>query len=245
MNFLSFFYLLVWIFLGNYIIFNLFTSILLQSFQDDEEDDDDEDEDTKIEKMYELPEYLLSIQKIETEHKNKLKKKKNSSSFSSKNDDFNLNSQSHINNSNSYSQSRNSQLSQSGMSQGSESESQMLSSSNMDDEKNDEDEEDTKVYTGVDKDIKQWQRVNKIFKRNECEDSLGFLAQTNRFRIFCMLLISNKHFDRVILIMILLSTVRLILDTFIDGYVSVLIFDLADVFFNVIFLLECLAKIFA
>ena len=245
MNFLSFFYLLVWIFLGNYIIFNLFTSILLQSFQDDEEDDDDEDEDTKIEKMYELPEYLLSIQKIETEHKNKLKKKKNSSNSSSKNDDFNLTSQSHINNSNSYSQSRNSQLSQSGMSQGSESESQMLSSSNMDDEKNDEDEEDTKVYTGVDKDIKQWQRVNKIFKRNECEDSLGFLAQTNRFRIFCMLLISNKHFDRVILIMILLSTVRLILDTFIDGYVSVLIFDLADVFFNVIFLLECLAKIFA
>ena len=244
MNFLSFFYLLVWIFLGNYIIFNLFTSILLQSFQDDEEDDDDEDEDTKIEKMYELPEYLLSIQKIETEHKNKLKKKKTTSS-SSKNDEINLTSQSHINNSNSYSQNRTSQLSQSGMSQESESESQMLSSSNIEDEKSDDEEEDNKVYTGVDKDIKQWQRVNKIFKRNECEDSLGFLAQTNKFRIFCMLLISNKHFDRFILIMILLSTVRLILDTFIDGYVSVLIFDLADVFFNVIFLLECLAKVFA
>jgi len=74
MNPLTFFYLMAWIFLGNYIIFNLFTSILLQSFSDDNPtDDDDEDEDEKIEKMYALPDYLNQIKQKEKEHKNRLK----------------------------------------------------------------------------------------------------------------------------------------------------------------------------
>ena len=60
----TFFYLLAWIFLGNYIIFNLFTSVLLQSFDDDNGDeDDDPDYDEKVEKMYTLPDYLYQIKK--------------------------------------------------------------------------------------------------------------------------------------------------------------------------------------
>ena len=70
MNNLCFLYFVVWIFLGNYILFNLFTSILLQSFgNDDENDVDDMTEDEIVEKMYLLPDYLYTIQKAEREHK--------------------------------------------------------------------------------------------------------------------------------------------------------------------------------
>ena len=59
MNYLCFFYLSVWISLRNYIIFNLFTSVLLQSFDDNEGDDEaDDDYNEIIEKMYILPDYL-------------------------------------------------------------------------------------------------------------------------------------------------------------------------------------------
>ena len=70
MNNLCFIYFVVWIFLGNYIIFNLFTSVLLQSFgNDDENDVDDMTDDELIENMYPLPDYLYSIKKAEKEHK--------------------------------------------------------------------------------------------------------------------------------------------------------------------------------
>ena len=77
-----------------------------------------------------------------------------------------------------------------------------------------------KNYTGniVEKQMKEWAKVNKLFKKNECERSMYILPQTNKFRIFCLKLMTNKWFDRFILLMILLSTVRLILDTIISGY---------------------------
>jgi hypothetical protein len=73
MNNLCFFYFMAWIFLGNYIIFNLFTSVLLQSFGSDETDKDDFTEDEIVENMYQLPDYLYAIKKAEIEHK-KIKK---------------------------------------------------------------------------------------------------------------------------------------------------------------------------
>lgn len=64
------------------------------------------------------------------------------------------------------------------------------------------------------------------------------LPQTNKFRMFCLKLMNYKWFDRFILIMILASTARLILDTIISGYISVLTFDILDVVFNLIFSLK-------
>jgi hypothetical protein len=63
MNYLRFFYFLCWIILGNFVLFNLFISILLQSFGEGEKDDDDDSltDDEKIEKMFTLPDYLQSI----------------------------------------------------------------------------------------------------------------------------------------------------------------------------------------
>ena len=234
----SFFYLMVWIFLGNYIIFNLFTSILLQSFSDDSSNDnEDEDEDEKVEKMYTLPDYLNKIKMKEKEHKNRLKGIKTRGGINNNINPSSLsNSQSQIKTS----------VSQSGnfkSSENSESASQMFS---IQDEENDiTKDEDEKVYTGVDKNIREWQKVNKLFRRNECENALYFIPQTNKFRIYCMQLCGYKWFDNFILVMILLSTARLILDTFVNGYFWVLAFDVCDLFFNIVFLIECFVKVIA
>ena len=70
MNYLCFFYFVAWIFIGNYVIFNLFISILLQSFDEGEkEDEDDLSLDEKIEKMYLLPAYLNMIKKTSNTNK--------------------------------------------------------------------------------------------------------------------------------------------------------------------------------
>ena len=84
---------------------------------------------------------------------------------------------------------------------------------------NDSDSSSESKYFGnvVEKQLKEWEKVNKLFKNNECERSMYILSQTNKFRIFCVKLMTNKWFDRFILLMILLSTVRLILDTIISG----------------------------
>ena len=69
MNEISFFYYAIWIFLGNYIIFNLFTSVLLQAFSEDEKDFE-LTEDEIIENMYDLPDYLYNLKKAEQDHTN-------------------------------------------------------------------------------------------------------------------------------------------------------------------------------
>ena len=235
----TFFYYLVWIFLGNYILFNLFISILLQSFDDDNEnDEDDEDEDEKIEKSFGLPDYLYKLKQIEVEHKNRLKTAKEKARNKS-----NPSGLETMSNSNS-----NSRLSKMSYSNISGSESSMSSSSQMLSETKDEDEEEednSKVLTGVDRNIKNWQKINQLFRKNDCENSLYLLSQINFFRIWCMKLATNKKFDAFILVMILLSTARLILDTFIAGYTSVLVFDMCDLFFNFVFLFEMIIKIIA
>ena len=58
-------------------------------------------------------------------------------------------------------------------------------------------------------------------------------------------IIVNVWFDRFILFLLLCSTARLVVDTFVSGYEFVLTFDILDAIFNTIFLLECLFKIFA
>jgi len=60
-----------------------------------------------------------------------------------------------------------------------------------------------------------------------------------------MELINKKSFDNFILLIITLSTIRLISDTFINGYTSVLAFDILDTVFNFVFLIEALFKICA
>jgi hypothetical protein len=91
--------------------------------------------------------------------------------------------------------------------------------------------------------MRKWKKINKLFKKNDCENSIYCLSQTNKFRILCMQIINNKWFERFIILMIILSTTRLILDSFLHGYN--LFFDYIDIFFNSVFLLEAIVKICA
>ena len=126
----------------------------------------------------------------------------------------------------------------------------MMNESRIDEEEENENSDENEesgynIYTTVEKNMRDWQKINKIFKKTECENSIYIFSQTNKFRIFCMKLITHKWFDRFILIIILLSTVRLIVDTFLKGFTWVLLFDIVDAIFNIIFLLEAFFKIVA
>ena len=254
MSYFCFFYFVVWIFLGNYIIFNLFTSVLLQSFgQDDEDDADDFTDDEKIENMYPLPDYLYAIKKAEIEHRKKLKMKHRAKQENEFKENGNEKEEEEEVINNKISQSKSlikSQISNSrnasriGMSMISrESDSRIFEDEEEDD--NDDSSEANKNYNYVERKMKEWDEINKLFRKNECENAFYLLSQTNKFRIFCLKLMNDKWFDRFILLMILMSTARLILDTFISGYTFVLIFDVVDAFFNSVFLVEAAIKICA
>jgi hypothetical protein len=98
MNEIVFFYYAIWIFLGNYIIFNLFTSVLLQAFSEDEEDFD-LTEDEIIENLYSLPDYLYNLKKAELEHTKIISIQKRKSTFVKElfKSDFNDNNNININ----------------------------------------------------------------------------------------------------------------------------------------------------
>ena len=254
MNNLCFIYFVIWIFLGNYIIFNLFTSVLLQSFgNDDENDVDDMTEDEIVENMYPLPDYLYTIKKAEIEHKildsKSLKRQTQRETDFEESDGIKETSINEADQSKLISHAKS--LNKTKLSMMSKNVSMMASmmsanseSKIVDDESNSS-AEDEYIGTTVERDMKEWAKVNKLFKKNECERALYILPQTSKFRMFCLKLMSNKWFDRFILFMILASTARLILDTLITGYISVLTFDILDVVFNLIFLFEAIIKICA
>ena len=82
----------------------------------------------------------------------------------------------------------------SGLSNQSESNDES-STTNMFDSNNnelDETDDNTKVLTGIDKNIKNWKKINILFRKNECENSLYIFSQINIFRIWCMKLVSAK-----------------------------------------------------
>ena len=53
------------------------------------------------------------------------------------------------------------------------------------------------------------------FDGNECELSFYFLKKNNKLRIFLYRLVSHTGFETVILILIILSSVKLVVDTYI------------------------------
>ena len=202
MNYLCFFYFLVWIILGNFVLMNLFISILLQSFSEGEKGDDDGNlsEDEKIEKMFTLPDYLQII-------KESVKYKKEQEKLQKKNQVFESDALVSESISRSQIEPSKSQIGNSTMSKSmiNMTMTQSVINESMidddEDERSDENEDSGyNFYTSVEKNMRDWQKINKIFKKTECENSIYIFSQTNKFRIFCMKLITNKWFDRFILI---------------------------------------------
>ena len=253
MNKFCIFYFVFWIFIGNYILFNLFISILIQSFSTlDLEDEDDLTEDDIIERIYPLPDYLYALKNniidnnyIKINEKRRANKEPinnllfSSGTLSNPKEGAGRNSSSNINLANmsklSIDTDEDEELAQNEFSKSTEIIKEDL---------NDIDNPDKK-YTMIEKRMLKWQKINKLFKKNDCEDSLYLFSQSNGFRILCMNLINHALFDKFILFIIILSTVRLIIDTFVSGYTLALFFDLCDSIFNLIFLFEAVIKIIA
>ena len=246
------FYFVFWIFIGNYILFNLFISILIQSFGEmDIEDEDDLTEDEKIERIYPLPDYLYKLKNNISEnnyvkiHEQRRANKDpmnnilfSSGTISSSKEGMNKSS-SNFNVTN---------ISKLTIDTDEDEDEELAETDFTKSTEVDElEEKDTtdKKYNSIEKRMIKWQKINKIFKKNYCEDSLFLFSQNNGFRICCMKLINHSLFDKFILLIIILSTVRLILDTFLGGYFMALIFDICDTVFNLIFLIETIIKIIA
>jgi hypothetical protein len=212
-NRLSVLYLVALIFIGNYILFNLFISILLNSF-DSASMANISNEET--DEMQTLPEEFAKYERMEIELKSLHSCKKSGGKFkisaagaASNSDDSS--------DENEKSESGNNNMIKTSFTQ----------------------------FIGVKKFIKDRSAINMIFKSNECEYSLFLFSQTSAIRLFCKNIASLKKFDTFILYMILLSTFRLIIDTFLDGATSSIIFDMTDIFFTMVFLAEMVFKIIA
>ena len=245
------FYFVFWIFIGNYILFNLFISILIQSFNEmDIEDEDDLTQDEKIERIYPLPDYLYKLKNnisennyVKIHEQRRLNKDPmNNILFSS--GTISTSKEGMNKSSSNFNVTNISKLTIESDEEEELAESDFTKSTEIKDEIDEVDTNDKK-YTSIEKRMIKWQKINKIFKKNNCEDSLFLFSQSNGFRIFCMQLINHSLFDKFILLIIILSTVRLILDTFLGGYLMALIFDICDTVFNLIFLIEAIIKIIA
>ncbi len=87
---------------------------------------------------------------------------------------------------------------------------------------------------------------NYLFSDNECEYSLYILSQTNTLRIACKKMIASYWFDGCVILVIFVSTVRIIADTFIhDKHIAILAFDIIDLVTYIFFYLEFIAKVIA
>ena len=94
------------------------------------------------------------------------------------------------------------------------------------------------------------ENLNKIeedYKDNHCQEALWFLAKENCFRLKCYRLIKYPKFDTFILVMIIISSIKLAIDTYINDVNSIpyTISKNFDFFFTAIFFLEALIKTLA
>ena len=250
LNHLCIFYFAIWIFLGNYIIFNLFISILLQSFRENEERElEDLLDDEEIEKIYQLPNYLYTIKNnIKDKNLWKIKtqrKKDDKEIFNRKIDNTNAYSIDLMNPTSTLNNFDYSKISIKEEENEEDKNNEAITVLSLNNEGNTEEEDMNNSRIILNDKIKKWNKINKIFKNNQCEKSLFLISQGYGFRIFCMNLINNAWFDHFILCIIILSSLRLIADTFISGYKFVVLFDISDSIFNIIFLIEAIIKIIA
>ena len=87
------------------------------------------------------------------------------------------------------------------------------------------------------------------FDGNECELSFYFLRKSNKLRIYLYRMVSHTAFETVILILIILSSIKLVVDTYIYTYPDddpiVVASANIDYFFTVVFALESVMKALA
>ena len=84
-----------------------------------------------------------------------------------------------------------------------------------------------------------------IFDNIPCERALWVFTTENRFRRLCCHIVKHKHFESVILVMILFSSIKLAVDTYIpsDNVRLNEISNDVDYFINGVFIMEAILKV--
>jgi hypothetical protein len=87
------------------------------------------------------------------------------------------------------------------------------------------------------------------FDGNECEVAFYFFKKSNRVRIFLYRMVTHNGFETVILILIILSTIKLVIDSYIYDYpdtdIAKIVSNRFDYFFTAVFAMESVLKSFA
>ena len=195
-------FLIFWIFLENFLIFNLFISIVMDSL-----------EELKVEDMIAPMQKINNILELtETETK------RNDHLINTKNAFIEENI---IDNSNSDEDDRDLNISNNILLRSSTRRSQEMMEEN--------------------------KEIQKIFKGNYCEESFFIFSQKNWLRKRLMQLITYKYFNLGITVLIAISSLRLVLETYFNSEGNIIneYFDNIDASINVCFILEFLVKCIA
>ena len=175
---LSCLYLISWIFLGNYVLLNLFLSILLSGFSKIKEIEEDEN-------IVEIDDFRV----IEEKRKKLEEDKEEKRLFHSDIEDF--------------------------------EEEFLKKSSNL--------------------------MKKPLFSGISCEQSLYFLKKNSFFRVVLYRIVRSSLFENFILLMIIISSMKLALDTYFISdsadSAQIVASNAIDYVFNVIFICECLTKV--
>ena len=83
----------------------------------------------------------------------------------------------------------------------------------------------------------------------ECQRSIYLINRETYFRRLCFNVQKHKYFDRIIMLLICLSSIKLATDTYMDGLsedsIEIVISEWCDTIFTWAFTVECIVKIFA
>ncbi|KAL4477034.1 hypothetical protein ABPG72_011731 [Tetrahymena utriculariae] len=218
-NFLSVLFLISWMFIGNYIFMNLVLAIIMDSFDSDEVQADRKEIENRFEVVEDIDFNYSSVGTTILAQTSQYSSSNYSNSFVNKV------------NSNSFSNShRKSQTDQQSQHSHTKSGSQ-----------NEIDEED---FDDVKKsNINQIQFV--YFAGVKCQRSLYIFSQQNIIRKICYRTLMHPLFEQVVLMVIVLSSIKLTMDTYVNDQESqIYIIGLQiDKFFTAFFALESLIKI--
>lgn len=223
---------IAWIFIGNFILLNLFLAILLDSFLDEDEDDNLSDEEIAAKAR-------IKEMKREAREKEKIRKikKLGMSMFQSGNTMMMA-----------IHKPKNVKKSQ-GM--------KGLVNLQHGDDLIVDDIEDLDATTikemfldeGILKDKTNKRKEEKMYEGNFCELSCYLFTKTGNFRRFCYSTQSAKWFDNSIMFLIALNSVKLAIDTYFlksePDEPAVVVGNYVDTFFNISFAIECFLKIIA
>lgn len=98
----------------------------------------------------------------------------------------------------------------------------------------------------IDKKTNSANKVKSPYVGVYCERSLYFLTMDNCLRKFCAKIVSNKRFESLVGWVIIFSSMKLMVDTYVnldEVNLTVKILDYIDIIFNIIFTFELVVKV--